>query len=203
MAWGAQFTVQVNAEKFAKTAKRICPKLEVCLINSDDITRFRGEHDIEKHWDLVAPLPGTLNVHSVAPVSWGQVQYRTYSFATESALHTLVQNPYNSDTNESSAEHEPQNHPCEPMGNIKTGDCLLITYKGKRSSRKFVGLVTDYDSEGLEVQFLRRNDELGLVYILPTKENKSWVARGQVIQCLNPFLDNRGRYHFKEAVLAE
>ena len=99
--------------------------------------------------------------------------------------------------------HVLQAHPCEPSEDIKTGDCLLITYKGKKSSREFVGLVTDTDSEGLEVQFLRRNYELGLVYILPTKELKSWVVTGQVIQCLNPFVNNRGRYHFKDAVLAE
>lgn len=66
-----------------------------------------------------------------------------------------------------------------------------------------MGLVTDYDPDGFEVQFLRRNDELGFVFILPSKEDKSWVVKEQIIRRLNPFVDNRGRHRFDEAVQAE
>ncbi len=135
---------------------------------------------------------GTQSVHHIELISWGFIKHQ-YSSSLEAETHTFLH----------SSEDEPQAHPAEPLGNIKTGDCLKISYKGKKSSREFVGLVTELDPDGLEMQFLRRNDELGFVYILPTKEDKSWVEKGQIIQHLNPFVDNRGRYHFKEAVLAE
>ena len=135
---------------------------------------------------------GTQSVHHIEATSWGLIKHSPYS-SSEAATHAFHH----------SSEVEPQAHPCEPLGNIKTGDCLLISYKGKKSSREFVGLVTDLDPDGFEMQFLRRNDELGFVYILPTKEDKSWVEKGQIIHHLNPFVDNRGRYTFKEAVLAE
>lgn len=100
----------INFGTFAETARRVCPKMEVFLINKDDISEFCKSHDIEKYWELVAPLPGTLNVHSVVLVSWGQVQYRSYSSATESAIHVLVQSPDSADSSNSS-DDEPEAHP--------------------------------------------------------------------------------------------
>ncbi len=103
---------------------------------------------------------GTQSVHHIELISWGFIKHSQYSSSLEAATHTFLH----------SSEDEPQAHPAEPLGNIKTGDCLKISYKGKKSSREFVGLVTELDPGGLEMQFLRRNYELGFVYILPTKE---------------------------------
>ncbi len=41
------------------------------------------------------------------------------------------------------------------------------------------------------------------MYILPVMEDKAWVTPDQVIKTFNPKVDNRGRYHFAEAVFAE
>ncbi|XP_067247442.1 uncharacterized protein [Chanodichthys erythropterus] len=182
-----------NAQSFAKTAAHYCPNINIKLVMERDIQTFTHEHQLERLWTDVKPLIGTQSVHHIEPISWGLIKHSQYSSSLEAATHKFHH----------SNEDEPQAHPTEPLVNIKTGDCLQICYKGKKSSREFVGLVTDLDSDGLEIQFLRRNDEMGFVYILPTKEDKSWVEKGQIIQRLSPFLDNRGRYHFKEAVLAE
>ncbi|QQP58144.1 Uncharacterized protein FKW44_003368 [Caligus rogercresseyi] len=83
--------VVANASTFAETARRVCPKMEVLYITKEDIGEFCNTHEIAKYWEQVTPLPGTLNVHSVTPVSWGQVQHKAYSTATTTAHHTLIQ----------------------------------------------------------------------------------------------------------------
>ncbi len=87
--------------------------------------------------------------------------------------------------------------------NIKTGDCVLVQFKANKSFRQFVGLINNREQEALEIRFLRRNDSAGLVYILPVMEDKAWVTPDQVIKTFTPKVDNRGRYHFVEAVFAE
>lgn len=198
--------VQVDARSFAETARRVCPKVEVLFISTEDISQFCADNEMEKYWDQAAPLPGTRNVHYISPTSWGQVEYRAYSSAADSSVHTLVQCP---DLESSDEESEPQANPCEPPVQpcdpavIKTGDCLLVTFKVRRTSRLYVGLVADQDSEGLEVRFLRKSDNQGCVFILPGIEDKSWITRQQVVRHLNPDLDHRGRYHFPDPVQAE
>ncbi|XP_060754349.1 uncharacterized protein LOC132865864 isoform X2 [Neoarius graeffei] len=187
--------VVANAENFAETAKKVCPKMEVLFVRQEEIKAFCTTHEVGRYWELVTPLPGTLNVHSVSPVAWGQVQHKPYSIATTTAEHTLVQLDPGSNDEETSDE--------EGEVGITTGDCVLVEFEGKKSRRVYVGLVTDLDDNMAEIQFLRRNDELGLVYIMPIKEDKSWVTRDQVIRRLNPLVDNRGRHHFSEAVQAE
>lgn len=83
------------------------------------------------------------------------------------------------------------------MEQVIPGDYLLISYKSTRSTRQFVGLATDSDSETFKVQFLRKNDDMGFVYILPSKEDKGWIGAEKVIRKPTPVVDDRNRYHFR------
>lgn len=173
MAVLSRQVVVANASTFAETARRVCPKMEVLYVTNEDIKEFCNKHEIAKYWEHVTPLPGTLNVHSVTPVSWGQVQHKAYSTATTTAHHTLVQQPPSS-TDEDSTDDEAEVNSASERQNLTTGDCVLVKYEGKSSRREYVGLVTDYDENAIEVEFLRKSYELGHIYILPTKEDKSW-----------------------------
>ena len=57
---------------------------------------------------------------------------------------------------------------------------MRVTFRTKMSSRQFVGLATNVDVEGVEVQFLRRSDMHGFVFCLPPKEDISWVGYDQL-----------------------
>lgn len=71
---------------------------------------------------------GTQSVHHIELISWGFIKHSQYSSSLEAATHTFLH----------SSEDEPQAHPAEPLGNIKK-----ICYKEKKSSREFIGLVTE------------------------------------------------------------
>ena len=128
-----------------------------------------------------------------------------YSTANKSFMHTFLSASAASTTAIEEARCPPpvssDKDDCRPPL-IKTGDCLFVNFT-TNMSRQFVGLVTQKDETGAEIQFLRKTDKSGLVFALPTKEDKSWICLEQIVKHLSTYMDNRGRYHFSEPVQAE
>lgn len=174
------------------------------MIASTEITDFIEHHRLIDRWASTTPVSGTQSVHHIEPVSWGEVRHKIYSEAEKSGVHTFLLPEITSA--ESSGHQSSELQSAAAKNNwrsIKTGDCVLVQFKANKSFRQFVGLVNNRDQEAVEIRFLRRNDSAGFVYILPVMEDKAWVTPDQVINTFNPKVDNRGRYHFEEAVFAE
>ncbi len=145
------------------------------------------------------PLPQlfqVLNKH----ITWSQSPGdKCITKSTQSGVHTFLLSDI---TSAESPEHQSSEHQSTAAKDNKTGDCVLVQFKANKSFRQFVGLINNRGNEALEIR-LRRHDSAGLVYILPVMEDKAWVTPDQVIKTFNPKVDNRGRYHFAEVVLAE
>ncbi|RXN14647.1 Sentrin-specific protease 2 [Labeo rohita] len=195
-----QAVLVTDAASFVASARQSCPNINIKLITSSEITEFIQHHNLNERWANTSAVPGTQSVHHIEPVSWGEVCHKIYSEAEQSGVHTLLHSEI---TSAESPGHKSSEHQSTAAKNIKTGDCVLVQFKANKSFRQFVGLVNNQDQEALEIRFLRRNDSAGLVYILPVMEDKAWVTPDQVIETFTPKVDNRGRYHFGEAVFAE
>ena len=195
-----------TAADFARVAAQRCPKVTIEEVAPEEIKTFTDTQELEAKWKDVPTLHGTQAVHHVEVVSWGVIKHRMYSTAETSYLHVLSSTTRTSavsSTQGSTSAIEEARHPPPTTQIIKTGDCLLINFRTNRSNRQFVGLVTQKDDTGAEIQFLRKNEVSGLVFALPAIEDKSWISFDQIVKHLSPHMDNRGRYHFYEPVQAE
>ena len=200
-----QETVHTAAD-FARVTAQRCPKVTIEEVAPEEIKTFTDTQELEAKWKDVPTLHGTQAVHHVEVVSWGVIKHRMYSTAETSYLHVLSSTTRTSavsSTQGSTSAIEEARHPPPTTQIIKTGDCLLINFRTNRSNRQFVGLVTQKDDTGAEIQFLRKNEVSGLVYALPAIEDKSWISFDQIVKHLSPHMDNRGRYHFSKPVQAE
>ncbi len=183
-----QAVLVTDAASFVASARKSCPNINIKLITSNEITDLIQHHKLNERWAITSAVQGTQSVHHMEPVSWGEVRHKISSEEITSA---------------ESPEHQSFEHQSTAAKNIKTGDCVLVQFKANKSFRQFVRLVNNQEQEALGIRFLRRNDSAGLVYILPVMEDKAWVTPDQMIETFNPKVDNRGRYHFAEAVFAE
>ncbi|ROL51976.1 hypothetical protein DPX16_2003 [Anabarilius grahami] len=199
-----QAILVMDAASFVDSARKSCPNTKIKLIASTEITDFIEHHRLIDRWASTTPVLGTQSVHHIESVSWGEVRHKIYSEAEQSGVHTFLLPEIPSA--ESSGHQSSELQSAAAKNNwrsIKTGDCVLVQFKANKSFRQFVGLVNNRDQEEVEKSFLRRNDSAGFVYILPVMEDKAWVTPDQVINTFTPKVDNRGMYHFEEAVFAE
>ncbi len=183
-----QAVLVTNAASFVASARKSCPNINIKLITSSEITDFIQHHKLNER---LPQLFQALN------------QYITWSQSPGDKCITKSTPRQNSQVSAESPEHQSSEHQSTAPKNIKTGDCVLVQFKANKSFRQFVRLINNREQEALEIRFLRRNDSAGLVYILPVMEDKAWVTPDQVIKTFNPKVDNRGKYHFAEAVFAE
>jgi hypothetical protein len=58
------------------------------------------------------------------------------------------------------------------------------SYGGKRSTRFYVGQVTDVDVKCYEMTFLRKSDDNGKIFAFPSKENKYCIEEEQIVEKL-------------------
>ena len=92
---------------------------------------------------------------------------------------------------------------------IKSGDYVVVEYVVKKSTRRFVGQVTevketdDVNEKEYKVLFLRKRDEPGYLFGFPDSVDLSFVAAKQIIEILpEPVLCGRGQFKFINAIKA-
>ena len=77
------------------------------------------------------------------------------------------------------------------------GKWVLIEYKGKKSTKTFVGQIMQIDSEDIHVKYVTKST-IGDFYVFPEKENIDIVEKTDVIKVLDdPLFNNREQYYFK------
>lgn len=85
------------------------------------------------------------------------------------------------------------------------GDFILVEYVGGNEvskSYKFVALVTEVHEKEVYVTHLHKGDKEGKVYVARDLTDKyGVVTEDQIVKLLpSPFMDNRERYIFSDAI---
>ena len=86
---------------------------------------------------------------------------------------------------------------------VAIGRYVLVQYLDRKTRQSYVGQVIKFQNDELEVNYMRRADEIGRAFTFSNiVDIDSCVQMCQVVQVLDdPNMDNKLKYWFKEPIL--
>jgi hypothetical protein len=80
------------------------------------------------------------------------------------------------------------------------GNCVIVEFKSKKTTKKFVGIVLDKDNDDYEVQFLKSVNSENTIFTL-NENDVSWIKSSDLIKETFEFkITRRGLYEFKKSL---